>query len=222
MGSVTLTELRTRARTRANMPVAGFVSDSELDGFLNEGVQRLHGKLVEAYGEEYVESTYAFSTVAGTTDYSLPADFYKLYGIDMPLAGRTRTLRPYNRQERNIFKDTRFTNVSPPRYALVGSKIRFAPSPPSADCTMWYAPEATKLVLTTDTVTFPNGWEKFVVAYAAVQMLMKEESDTRPLQGQLNQWEHELDEMRENRDIAFPRQATDVEAIASWDERGWP
>lgn len=222
MASVTLTELKARARSRADMPTPAFVTDAELTYWINEGNQRLHGKLVEAYGEEYVESQAVLTTIAGQSDYALPAGFFKLYGIDLPIAGRTRTLRPYTRGERNIYRDTRFSNVSPPRYSVVGSNLRLAPTPPSATGTIWYAPEATVLVNGADTINYPNGWEKYVVAYAAMQMLAKEESDVSVMAGLISAWERELDEAKENRDAAFPRSAVDVEAVAAWDERGWP
>lgn len=226
MGSVTLAQLKTRARSRANMPVVGFVTDAELLDWVNEGLSIIHGKLVSAYGEKYVESQSVLTTVSGQSDYSLPADFFKLWGIDLPIAGRTRTLRPYTYNERNIYKDARFSNVAPPRYTIVGTAptaiLRLLPTPPSAVGTIFYAPEYTKLALDADAWITINGWEKYVVAYAAQQMLMKEESDIRELTKQIDTWDAELDELAENRDAAFPRSAVDVEALVAWDEHGWP
>ena len=56
MGSATLASLITRARSRADMPIAGFVTEAEVTSWLNEGAQQVHEKLVTAYGEEYLST----------------------------------------------------------------------------------------------------------------------------------------------------------------------
>lgn len=214
MTAVSLTTLRTRVRERADMPVAGFVPDTAtgIDAFINEGVQRLHEKLVEAYGEEYVESTSALTTAAGTSDYNLPTGMLKLYGVDLTISGRVCTLRPFMRAERNGLREGGITWQTVPRYRVVGSKLRLLPVPQSVlSGTFYYAPDATVLVSTSDTVSFPNGWERYVVLYAAIQCLMKEESDVRELRIELDKLDRELESLKENRDAAFPRQVVDLD-----------
>lgn len=213
MASVTLTTLRSRVRERADMPVAGFLADSatSLDAFINEGVQRLHEKLVEAYGEEYASSSASLTCTGSASDVALPSDFFKLYGVDMPVGGVTRTLRPFMRAERNALRYNAPSWDSVPKYSLVGSYIRFLPIPPACTATIYYAPTTTLLATGTDTVNFPNGWERYVVLYAAIQALMKEESDVRDLRFELEKLERDLDAIKENRDAAFPRQVVDLE-----------
>ena len=84
--SVTLTTLRARVRERADMVGSSFVADAAtgLDAWIHEGWQQLYGKLIDAMGDEYVESKAALSLTAGVSDYALPSDFFKLYGIDLP------------------------------------------------------------------------------------------------------------------------------------------
>ena len=81
MGTVTLATLRSRARSRADQPVAGFVTELELTDWINEGVQQLHEKLVSAYGEEYVSTSASLVVAAGVAP--LPASFFKLQTIEM-------------------------------------------------------------------------------------------------------------------------------------------
>lgn len=212
MGTVTLSSFITRARSRADMPLAGFVSDSEATVWVNEGVGILHEKLVSAYGEEYASSEAVLTTIAGTTDYALPATFFKLYGVDLTLNGYTRALRPYMRSERNTYRNQVWNQQLPlPRYSLVGSNLRLLPAPPATTGKILFAPTATQLVNSGDSVTFPGTWERYVVAYAAMQMRMKEESDIRELASLLASFDRELDQQATDRDLAAPKQAVDVD-----------
>lgn len=221
MAAVTLTTLIARARQRADMPVAGFVADdaSGIYAWINEGVQKLQELLVKAYGSEFRETSTTFSTVAGTTDYNLPTDMLVFYGIDMAIAGLDFALQPYTRGERNLYKNQAALSTwrQRPAYKLSGMAtgvIRLLPAPDGVyTCRLWYAPSATLLTTGTDAVNFPNGWERYVVVYTAIQMLMKEESDVRELRIELDKMEDELREIAERRNADQPHHSTDVEAV---------
>ncbi len=221
MAAVTLTTLIARARQRADMPVAGFVADDAngIYAWINEGVQKLQELLVKAYGSEFVETSTTFNTVAGTTDYNLPADMLAFYGIDLSIGGLEFALLPYEQGERNLYKNQSALGSirARPRYKLSGKAtgvIRLLPAPDGAyTARIWYAPSATLLTTGADTVNFPNGWERYVVVYAAIQMLMKEESDVRELRTELNKMEQELEEISQRRDADRPHHAVDVETV---------
>lgn len=205
---------------------SSFVADTatSLDAWLNEGAQILHDKLVEAYGSEYLEkSTTATTTTA--TDYALPSDFYKLLGVDLLISGSTVTLAPYMRPERNLRSNQVLAYNYVPRYLLTGSNLRLSPAPQSGQTlTIWYVPPlqvlqngtgSTYINLLTnasDTINFPNGWERYVVLYAAIQAMLKEESDVRPLQAELMKMDQQLEEIIENRNVSEPMQAIDIYA----------
>lgn len=223
MTAVSLTTLRARVREKADMPVAGFIADSatSLDAFINEGIQVLHDKLVEAYASDYVEKSTSFTYSGG--DVSLPTDFYKLLGIDLNLNGAVQTLRPYNRRERNAYANAGYFGIygAVPAYKLTSvggisgtGAVRLLPAPSSgATGTIWYSPQATVLVSGSDTVNFPNGWERYVVFYAAAQCLAKEESDTSFLMGQIAIMDDQLKSLTENRDVGAPTHSVDVDNI---------
>lgn len=223
MAAVTLATLRTRARERADMPVAGFIADSAtgIDAFINEGVQKLWEKLIRAYGEEFVETSSTFNTVAGTSDYNLPTDLVQLYGVDIAVDQFYFALRPYNRAERNLYRNSTIGqglwHQRKPYYKLSGmspGKLRLLPAPDAVyTVTVWYAPSATLLVNTSDTVNFPNGWEKYVVLYAAIQMKLKEESDVNDLRVELQKIEQELDEITQRRNADQPHSVVDIELV---------
>ncbi len=222
-GAVTLSTLRSRVRERADMLTAGFVLDTALsiDAWINEGVQKLHEMLIKAYGEEFLEKSASFTTVAGTSDIALPEDFFVLYGVDLALGGYQRTLMPYNRTERNAHRNLGSVGGCP-RYKLSGMQaggvLRLLPAPSAVYTgTLWYAPSATLLVAVSDTVNFPNGWERFIVVYAAMQMLIKEESDVRELRTELNKMEAELAEVAQRRNADQPHSVVDLDSLGDDD-----
>lgn len=215
MTAVTLTTLRARARERADMPVAGFVGDTAtgIDAWINEGVQLLHEKLINAYGNDYKESQVALNVVAGTSDYALPADFFKLLGVDLNIYGAVRALRSYTRAERNSLRQAIPSYITVPKYRIEGSNLRLYPATINATGVLFYVPAAALLVGGADTIDVPNGWERYVVLYTAIQMRMKEESDVREMTSLLNKWEQELEVAAQDRNAAFPQQTVDLENI---------
>jgi len=56
-----------------------------------------------------------------------------------------------------------------------------------------------------------NGWERYIVDHAAIQMKDKEESDTRVLYGKQKKMAENLTAMAAKRDLANPERVTDVE-----------
>src|ERR1044072_4277179 len=133
MLTTTLAQLRTNARNRADMANSQFVSDSELNSFINSSANELWDLLVSTVGDYGLTSS-TISVVANTDTYSLPSNFYKLRGVDLVLdaAGNAVTLKPFNFAERNAYLFTPTWNVvglSYLRYHVVGNSIRFVPVP---------------------------------------------------------------------------------------------
>lgn len=214
------------------MPLSGFVTDVEIDAWLTEGGQALHEKLVSAYGENYsiaigpVETI----TIAIAQNFGLPAVFFKMLGVEMLLGGRVYTLEPYNESERNAYRQGGDWSSwsyegscrGRPRYLVrggagsgaVGSNLHVAGAPVGAQIRYFYAPEFEALSGPgTAFVTFPNGWEKYMVAYAAAQCLDKEESDSSKLYRLLDKWDAELETLKYERDASFPQQTVDMDVV---------
>lgn len=199
------------------MPLPGFVTAAELVDWINEGYAALHEKLVSAYGEEYVSTSANLTVASGVAP--LPTDFFKLQTIEMDIAGVTRTLRPYVQAERNAYKNVpNVIGTTKPRYKLVASNIKLLPVQPDGTVvSITYAPEITPLAINTDQVRFPNQWEKYIVAYAAMQMLDKEESSITSLEKLLAGWDEELEVLKQSRDASAPTQAVDVDLVENDD-----
>lgn len=223
MAAVTLTTLRARARVRADQETPGFVPDTALgiDAFINEGGQKLWELLIKAYGQQFVEKTSTFNTVAGSTDITLPADFLILYGVELNIAGVVFSLVKYNHTERNLYRN--MLALAPawrqrPRYNLSGmgstGLLKLFPAPDGAYAgSFLYAPVFTPLVNASDTVDFPNGWERYIVVYTAIQLGMKEESSVTELRTELKAMTEELEEIANRRDANQPHSVVDAEAV---------
>ncbi len=213
MAAVTLVTLTGRAREKADMVGSTFVTDAadSLWAFVNEGVQELHELLVESFGADYAVSTSALTTVAGTEAYALPSDFYKLLGVDLTIAGKSRDLKKYNFKKRNLYRNIVGTQI--PRYRVDGAYLRLLPAPSAVYTgSILYAPTTPLLAATGSTVNFPNGWERYVVLHAAMCCLRKEESDHTGVEREKLGLRGHIIQVAANRDAGEPEQAVDVEA----------
>lgn len=215
--SVTLLELRTQARQLADRENSNFVTDSELTTYVNQAIAELQDLLIGAYSSDYYISEYNFSTVSQQTTYALPADFYKLRGVDCALTNNEyASLRPFNFNERNrndSFSSWGLMTGPSVRYRLVGDNVVFSPAPEGAYAIrLWYIPTAVKLVADIDTLADLNQYSDLVVHSAAIKMLIKEESDVSALMAEKMQLIKRITEMAQNRDAGQPESISDIYA----------
>lgn len=78
----TLLQLRTLARQLSDMTNSTFVTDAEMDTYINLGLQELHDLFAEAMGQEFFLKTYEITLSPPTNVYNLPDDFHLLRGVD--------------------------------------------------------------------------------------------------------------------------------------------
>lgn len=214
--TVTLLQLKTQSRLRADKVGSSFIQDTELVGYINNSACELYDLLVGAYGNDYFLKSKAFTTVGGTSDYALPTDFYKMTGIDYLIGPQNAlTLRPYQFAERNKYRIGTYWNAiigaAGPRYKINPATISFLPIPDGAyNLEMWYVPACPLLVADIDTFDGINGWEEFIIIDAAIKMLQKEESDTGLLEKQKMMIMGRINQMAENRDAGQSFRVSDV------------
>ena len=213
--SITLAELRTEARRRADMEDSEFVTDAELTSYINASIAELHDLLVQSYGSDYFLSETTFSTISGQDSYDLPTDFYKVRGVDVDLNnGDFVTLKKFNFNERNIFNNVAswsLSNIPYVRYRVMGNKIRFTPLPESnRTVKIWYIPLATKLIDDTDTLDDFNQYSEYVIVDVAIKMLQKEESDVTILLAQKQQLKLRIEAASQDRDAGESESISDV------------
>jgi uncharacterized protein YdcH (DUF465 family) len=218
--TITLAQLRTQARQRSDMESSQFVSDSELNSYINNSVSELYDILSDAYGSEYfVTSTAELPIIAGTGSYALPSDFYQLKGVDIKLQNQDYiNIKRFNFNERNkysnfnIWEVSSLTNV---RYRIVGNNLVFSPTPDQAAYyRIWYTPLPTVLSADGDTLNDFNAYSEYVIVDAAIKMLQKEESDVSVLFAQKQALEKRIREKAQSRDANSSETITDVYAEA--------
>lgn len=222
--SITLAELRTQARQRSDMEQSEFVTDSELNSYINASIAELHDLLIAAYNEEYYMDEVQFTATTSLTydlpngtNYSAAPKFYKLRGVDVRRGNDDwATVKRFNFNRRNEMQNSAaFAFFGNPylEYRLVGSKIRFNRTPDSGlQFRLFYYPTAQVLVADTDTYDDINGYAEYVVVDAAIKMLNKEESDTQVLLAQKIALKERIEAMANNRDANEPESVTDVYA----------
>jgi len=230
MASVTIATLVSRSRQRADMENNNFVQDSELVDYINAGISELHDILVQEYGQDYYVSSKEFNTAADKDTYPINdststeniniTDFYKLRGIDAKINGSDWfTISPFNFNERNLYQSwgswslLGLTNI---RYRMVGGNLVFTPTPDTATAVkIWYIPQAAQFASSTDTSTIwddINGYAEYVITFAAIRMLQKEESDVTVLLSQKQDLKQRITYAAANRDADNPLSVTDIYA----------
>jgi len=219
--NVTLSELQSQARQRADQENSNFISDSELQGYINASIAELHDMLVSSYGGDYNLDTHFFVTSNSVDEYDLPSDFYKLRGVDINTSNDVsasngwHVLKPFTFEERNdgdLNFSSRSTFLDFSRYRMVKDSIRFSPTPDGGNAVrLWYVPSAAVLTGSAETLDGVNGFEEYVIVDAAIKMMQKEESDVSVLLAQKAQLQRRIKEMTENRDIGSPDRITDVQ-----------
>lgn len=217
--SKTLLQLRTESRDRADMSNSKFVSDTELNSYINSSISELHDILIQAYGGDYYTKVSSIFTTAGKAEsYELSTiitddDFYKLRGVDAKLnAQKWFTLRPFMFNERNNDQHiTENLGIAYVRYRLLGSTLAFTPSPDdNIEMRVWYIPTAQVLSVDTDSYNDLNGYAEYIIVDAAIKMMQKEESDVSVLLNQKAALKRRIEESANNRDAGAGETISDV------------
>lgn len=229
--TMTLSQLRTAVRQRADMENTTFVSDSELDSYINQSYFELYDLLITLYEDYYVNAPYIFQTDGVTQQYPLPSDFYKLIGVDLGLTGNNNawvTIRKFDFISRNRYVYPQLANtylgVFNLRYRLVGNTLMFIPVPSGAQyIRMWYIPRLTTLVAPTDTCDGISGWTEYIICDAAIKCLQKEESDCSLLMAQKAALLKRIEDSGMNRDAGQPDSISNVRSASQlWGVYGSP
>lgn len=206
--TVTLTNLILQVRERSDHVNSNFVSDAELTRFINKSAEWFYDLLTDA-GVDYFTTTDTVATDGSTEAYNLPADFYKLRGVDYTLNGEATAMDKFVFLDRNRYVD----RAPVTRYRIVGDQIHFKPAPSAQTITLWYDPVFTDLSAGGDTLDTVNGWDEFVILDSAIKVLDKEESDSTLLRAERDQHLQRIEDMKRDRDLGLPETVTDVTRV---------
>lgn len=222
---MTLGEIRLAARQRADMTSSQFVTDAELNSYINSSLAELYDLLVQKYGNDYFVTTATITTSGNVERYDLPADFFKLLGVDLRLSGGADgyiSLRSFSFAERNRYATANaqtWIGVTNLRYRLSANKLWLTPTPQAQqELRIWYVPRVVPLVNDTDVADGVSGWLEYVVVDAAIKAMQKEESDVSVLLAQKGALVQRIESAAQNRDAANPATVADVQFTSG----AWP
>lgn len=207
-----LSDLILAARQRADMVNSTFIQDAEWTSYINNSYAELYDLLVSRF-EDYYSKTTTF-TLTSSNSQNLPADFYKVRGVDFQLSpGDWATLRKFNFSERNRIDNVTLRTVRgqfDKQYRVMGGRLLVLPENNAAGTyRLWYIPRYTKLVNPTDDAGDVLDFEEYIIVDAAIKALVKEESDTQVLLLVKQQLKDRIEAMAANRDTE-PERIADV------------
>lgn len=217
--AVTLANLRSRARQRADMENSTFVADAEANIWLNDGYKRLWHRVAEKLGERLISATPTQFTISSGNTQALASDFFKLWGVDYQVSSsRWIPLDAWMPMERNDSRHRYLTSYHERiKYRLLGSTLYFVPEDNATGTyRYWYIPTVTELSGDSseiDSELERTGWYEYIYLYCARKMLSKEESDTSEIRGEMAEIFAAVDQEALNRDIAMPQKIQDVQYL---------
>lgn len=217
--SKTLSQIREQARQRSDMLRSEFVEDSELNSYINDSYVELYDLLVSKFEDYYAKDPLPFTIDSGESVYTLPADFYKLLGVDRQVSGDDYyAVRPFsflNRNRSNIANRLYgfFPNVG---YRIYRDTLRITPvDNASGNYKLWYIPRYVPLVDDADEPDVMD-WADYIVVDVARKMLDKEESDSSPMLQEKLLMKKRIEEIAANRDAGDTDRVQDI-SMANYD-----
>jgi len=152
--SVTTEQLLALAKEAADLTnVTDYVTDTTWLSWLNAASVELHRFVTNKFKSTYIR-TYDFTFAAGTSQLTLPANFWRLRGLDIdPDTPRRREVRPYNFAERNRYNRSSMRDLDPAifvrdrAYNVIGSSLLKIEAEENAagDYRLYYVPKPKAL-----------------------------------------------------------------------------
>jgi hypothetical protein len=191
----TYNQILDRCKQESDNVNSSFVSDAEWAHYIGQSYAELFGLVVQAYGNDYFVADPHIITTDGTNYlYDLPADFFKLLGVDLQVQGAQQwvTLKPFVFAERNNF-------AGPSPIPMAGQTVR-----------LWYAPLPPTFDSGEDLPDNLAMWSEYIVIDAAMKAMAKEESDTSVLAQRKAAITARINAEAENRDAGSSARIADV------------
>lgn len=229
---MTLLQLRTAIRQRADMVNSQFITDAELNSYINQSYFELYDLLIQKYGNNYyVATALQFQTdginmlfpLPDGTNYSGAPAFYKLLGVDLSLSNNLDsfvTIRQFDFAERNRYAVPNFQSfygITNLRYRLNGTNLWLTPIPAANQTIqLWYAPRLVQLAADGDTVDGISGWTEYIIIDCVIKCNQKEETDASIAMAQKMAIIQRIEAAAENRDAANPAVVADNSFSDNW------
>ena len=231
MYKVTLRQLMTRARQRANDNTSQFATDAELADMCSQSYAEFYDLVRgSTFGGQYYRSVENITMVAGTASYALPADFCSVISVDCFISGSgndsmVRSAMRFQEEQRNMFRfwpTGGWTQVTPIYYDLQGPNIAFIPLPQAAHIVgLNYVPTAKVLVSADgDSIDSINGWDEWIVLDVAIKLLQKANKAERigQLMPYLQRQEMRIAAAAPQRDLMGTERVHEIAGYDDWED----
>lgn len=224
---MTLLEARTLVRQRCDQVNSRFITDAELNSFIQSSYVELYDLLVSRFEDYYIKDPVPEYTLTTTSEIALPADFYKMTGLDFKISDSDwATVQRFMFNERNSRSRSidrlvwGFRNLS---YRIVGEKILIMPTGQAAGTyRLWYITRPVRPTADGDVLTGILDFEEYVIADACRKVMIKEESDPTPFIMEKQALEQRVLAMSANRDAGRPERVSDVSRDGDFFEGQFP
>lgn len=177
--STSLTLVNARQEVREQIDFSNnFVSDAELNGYLNRGRSILYDRLTQDNGDAVAVSETDITVTSATNSYALPADFKRVIGVYATYEGGIddgeRALRPATLNQLKELDEVLDQSVL--AYRLEGGNIEFYPTPvEDATVRLRYIPDPATLSSDGDTLEcWTSQGLEYVLAYACYRCMLKQ------------------------------------------------
>ncbi len=186
--------------------------------WVNQGIAELWRKLVHVDPDRYVVRT-TQATVVGTSAYNLPAGFMAIRRVDLIVGTNRIPIDRWELQEAPYYSQdqTLGANGYRTRYRVMGqgiagatTQIWFDPDPGANTFAIWYVVAPILLVADGDTFDGVAGFEDWVVAYAALRMCQRQETDATPIMAEMARIESSIVATASSRDQGRAPRIADV------------
>lgn len=183
-----LSDVRTLARQKSDEEATGYVSNSEVLSYINQGLRFVYGKIAQRFENYFITKGTVgngglITTVSGTDEYNLPTDLMKLVRVEQRQSGSSSENDWITLKALNIGNDN-IRVFYPPRegygpgsaygYFIAGNKIYLRPVPTQAfSLRIWYVPRVTALSADSDIPGIPEEYHELLAEYAAIQIISK-------------------------------------------------
>jgi hypothetical protein len=150
----------------------------EVTRYINQGRAALRDEIIKARGRSYFRKTtpHTITTTADTSRYALNSDFYQLISVRTS-GDMGDSLEPFTPLDEPWLRAPGSSNAEwPSHYELQDGYIELLPLHRAGlSVIVEYIPTLTDLSADGDLIEGYNGWEDYVIDYAAMQMAMKDD-----------------------------------------------
>jgi hypothetical protein len=176
--SRTLGDMRSDVRLRADLVGNQFVTDSELNEYINQSIAELYDRLIGSRGQEYYAKEQVIATT-GVETYALPADHYETLYVELEYGGTRTRIGSYSFHERAALIGTSTPNAGVPiAFRIIQDNLSLLPAPTGGYTVRhWYVPACVRLVLDADTFDGVDGWEEYAIWRSVAYVQQKEQLD---------------------------------------------